>query len=203
MASRSRRLAVSAVLCLAVAGCDTGDGRALAEPAPGATAPPPPTSETTTVTTGTTPVAVQVTSTAFVAGGALPAEHTCDGADISPPLAWTGVPAGTVELAVTVRDADVSGFVHWVVAGIDPAVVGLGAGGVPEGAVEAMNGFGTVGWRGPCPPDGEVHRYDITVHALTTPSGVTAGAVGSEAAAAVEAVAAPRTTLTATYGRPA
>ena len=62
-------------------------------------------------------------SSAIPDGGEIPARYTCRGEDVSPPLLWTGVPSGTVELAVVVRDVDAEGFVHWVVAGLPPISV--------------------------------------------------------------------------------
>jgi Raf kinase inhibitor-like YbhB/YbcL family protein len=204
---RATALAVAVALALVtLAACDTGDGRELRPPPPGATAPPLPTSSTSapSATVGQPGAAAfTLSSSAFVPRAAIPARHACDGADVSPPLSWSGVPAGTVELAITVVDVSAGGWVHWVVAGIDPAVLGLGEGGVPEGAVQARNDFGSVGWQGPCPPAGEVHDYEFTLHALRAPSGVSPGAPGAQAAAAIEAAAGSRTSITATYGRPA
>src|SRR5690606_7412217 len=136
-------------------------------------------------------------------GTAVPADHACDGADVSPPLAWSGVPAGTVELAITVVDESAGGFVHWVLAGIDPVVAGLEPGGVPEGAAAAVNGFGTVGWQGPCPPEGETHTYRFTLHALGQPSGVRHGRPAEEALSLIDAATLATATLSPTYGRPA
>jgi Raf kinase inhibitor-like YbhB/YbcL family protein len=197
-------VALGAVL---VAGCDTDDGRALAEPAPGATAPSLPTGSTTSssvVDQGTPPGmeggTLVLGSPAFGGGSAIPLRYSCDGDDISPPLGWTGVPDGTVELALTVVDHDVDpSFVHWVIAGIDPALGGLEEDAVPAGAVEARNGTSEFGWFGPCPPGGEVHRYVFTLFALTEPSGVATGADGRAAIDLIAATPGVATTLTATY----
>jgi Raf kinase inhibitor-like YbhB/YbcL family protein len=88
------------------------------------------------------------------------ATHTCEGEDVSPPLAWSGVPEGTASLALVVDDPDApSGtFTHWLAWGIDPAASVLGEG--EAAPVEGQNDFGSVGWRGPCPPPGHgPHRY--------------------------------------------
>ena len=61
---------------------------------------------------------ITVTSPAFTDGGAIPARYTCDADDISPPLAWSGVPQGTVALALIVDDPDARGWIHWIVADI-------------------------------------------------------------------------------------
>ena len=141
----------------------------------------------------------------------IPVEYTCDGDETSPPLAFTGVPVGTAELAVVVRDPDADGFVHWVVAGL-PADTAAIVGGpaesegtadpaLPEGAVEADNGFGESGWAGPCPPEGD-HTYELTVYALAEPSGLAAGAEAEDGAQAVEGAEALATaTLRGTYER--
>lgn len=202
--------ALVVVLAL-LTGCDTGDGRELRPPPPGATAPPLPSSTTSTdagavigppVGSEEEVVNLALSSPAFVAGGDIPVEHTCDGDNVSPPLTWTGVPAGTVELAVTVIDNDVPDgeFVHWVVTGLDPALSGIGAGAVPEGAVEARNDTSEFGWFGPCPPDNETHAYSFTLYALQAPSGVTRGAGAPEALAAIRPVPSVAANLTALYG---
>lgn len=191
-------LAALAVAVLGVA-CSSSDGRDLPAPDP---------SQTTTSVSA--PVVAQpseeaevtstfvLTSSAFVDGGGIPEAHTCTGADFSPPLTWSGAPAAA-ELALVVRDRDADGFVHWVVTGIDPSVQGLGAGGVPEGAVEAMNSAGTTGWFGPCPPAGSgTHTYELVLHALPEPLGLAAGTAADEAATLVEGASSATATLTGT-----
>jgi Raf kinase inhibitor-like YbhB/YbcL family protein len=176
---------VAVGLALAAAGCGD-DGRTLSEPDPELT--------TTTATTaagaaGTAPASteafMQMTSPDFTEGSALPTVYTCFGDDISPALTLTNVPAGTADVAIVVRDLDAGGFVHWVIANIPAQGGGVTQGSVPEGAIEADNGFGTPGWRGPCPPSG-THRYMFQAYALTAPSGVTPGMPGEDAATLVE-----------------
>lgn len=192
-----RRAAVVAIALL-VAGC-AHDGRTLQPPPAGASAPP---LATTTAPGQTSAAPIALTSTAFETGGAIPLEHTCDGAGVSPPLAWGSVPEGTAELAITVTDTDFNGFVHWVLAGLDPNVQALAIGGVPEGAVEANNDAGTAGWRGPCPPKGSgPHHYVFTLYALTSATGVTAGMSGKDAIAAISRVPGLTATLIGAYQR--
>jgi len=97
--------------------------------------------------------------------------NSCDGSNISPALSWTGVPDGTVEMAVSMIDesiGDGTPFVHWVIAGLNPADVSLSEGVVPLGAIQAVNSFGNIGYDGPCPPLGDSpHLYRITLHALS------------------------------------
>jgi Raf kinase inhibitor-like YbhB/YbcL family protein len=135
--------------------------------------------------TASTAADLRLTSPAFGDGQPIPLEYSCRGDDVSPPLAWAGVPQGTAELALVVRDADADGFVHWVITGMSPAVTGLARGNPPVSATEARNDFGRQGWSGPCPPAG-THDYDFRLFALVQPSGVTAGGDGAQAANRVE-----------------
>jgi Raf kinase inhibitor-like YbhB/YbcL family protein len=135
--------------------------------------------------TATTATTLRLTSPAFENGAAIPAEFTCVGDDVSPPLAWTGVPAGTAELAVVVRDPDADGFIHWVIAGLSPDLGGVARGNPPSQAVEELNDFGRQGWSGPCPPSG-THNYDFRIYALARPSGLAAGADGAQTADQLE-----------------
>ncbi len=194
-----KRLAVVALLVLAAC---SSDGRALRPPPPGVTAPTPPKdASATTFGTAGTGQGLTLTSPEFSTGEPIPRVHTCDSENIAPPLAWGAVPAETLELAITVTDPDANGYVHWVMAGIDPSVQALAAGAVPDGAVQATNDAGTHGWTGPCPPQGPAHHYVFTLYALTAPSGVVDGADGHAALAAITQLRAPTATLIATYQR--
>jgi Raf kinase inhibitor-like YbhB/YbcL family protein len=108
-----------------------------------------------------------LSSEAFGDGEQIPRRHACEADDVSPPLAWSGTPESTQSLALICDDPDApSGtFVHWVAWGIDPA-----AGGLAEGEAaphEGSNGFGSTGYRGPCPPPGHgPHRYFFRLFAL-------------------------------------
>jgi Raf kinase inhibitor-like YbhB/YbcL family protein len=133
----------------------------------------------------TTATTLRLTSPAFGNGQPIPPEYTCVGDDVSPPLAWTGVPAGTAELALVVRDPDADGFIHWVIAGLPPDAAGLARADPPAQAVEELNDFGRQGWSGPCPPSG-THNYDFRLYALAEPSGLAAGAGGADAAGQLE-----------------
>ena len=180
-------------------GC-ADDGRTLRPPPPGASAPAVPT--TTAPGQSSVIAAIALTSTAFGPGGSIPLEHTCDGAGVSPPVAWGSVPEATVELAITVTDTDANGFVHWVVAGLAPDVQALAVGVVPDEAVEAKNDGGTVGWTGPCPPkQSGAHHYVFTLYALTAASGVTAEMSGKDAIAAISNIPGLTATLIGTYER--
>jgi Raf kinase inhibitor-like YbhB/YbcL family protein len=106
-------------------------------------------------------------SSAFENAQAIPSRHSCEGEDLSPPLAWSNVPEGTRSLALVVDDPDAPGgvFTHWVAGGLDPVAEGLGEG--ESAPREGRNDFGTTGYRGPCPPPGHGrHRYVFRLYAL-------------------------------------
>ena len=114
-------------------------------------------------------------SSAFSPGGNIPVEHTCEGADRSPPLSWNGVPAGTKSLALIVDDPDAPDpaaprmtWVHWVLYNLPPACTGLAEGvasALPAGTREGFNDWKRTGYGGPCPPIGR-HRYFHKLYAL-------------------------------------
>lgn len=158
-------------VAVVLASCGAGCGRNEPEPTRG----------------GPARATIAIRSAAFEEGGAIPGEFTCDGADRSPPLEWSGVPDSARELALLVDDPDAPGgtFTHWVVAGLPPGARGLKP-GVPAnvnlpadsliGPAEAVagkparqgkNDFGKIGYRGPCPPGG-THRYRFRLFALDT-----------------------------------
>ena len=115
---------------------------------------------------------MKLTSTAFEEGGMIPAEYTCDGQNISPPLAWSGVPDGAKTLALIADDPDAprGTWVHWVVYQIPPTEKGLPE-NVParptldNGARQGTNDFKKTAYGGPCPPSG-THRYFFKLYAL-------------------------------------
>ena len=112
--------------------------------------------------------ALEVTSSAFRNNGAIPSEYTCEGSEISPPLSWSKVPAGTKSIALLVVDPDApnGAFTHWLVTGIPPSTTSLDKGAaLPRGAVAAKNDRNHAGYTGPCPPAG-MHHYEFHVYAL-------------------------------------
>jgi len=119
---------------------------------------------------------MKIASTAFEPGGAIPARCTCDGADVSPPLDWSGVPTGTKRLALVVSDPDAPDpaapkrtWVHWVLYEIPPATNGLREAiepaQLPRGTRAGSNDWARTAYGGPCPPIGR-HRYFFTLYAL-------------------------------------
>ncbi|MBB5402913.1 MULTISPECIES: YbhB/YbcL family Raf kinase inhibitor-like protein [Paraburkholderia] len=119
-----------------------------------------------------------LTSQAFRQSGEIPVQHTCEGANVSPPLAWSGVPANAKSLALIVDDPDAPDpaaprmtWVHWVLYNIPPTATGLPDGAdaqpLPGGTLEGTNDFKRAGYGGPCPPVGR-HRYFHKLYALDT-----------------------------------
>lgn len=193
-----RRLLLALALAGLVSACSSDDGGAgTEEGSDGAgTTTTAPTSAPTTTAPAAEPT---LRSTAFEEGGEIPEEHGgCPpGGNVSPALAWEGLPTDADQLAVTVVDPDAGGFVHWAVAGIDPASAGLAAGEVPSGGVEALNDTGQAGYFGPCPP--ETHTYVFTVHALAEDPGITATTPGADAVAAIEAASSASASLSGQF----
>lgn len=151
--------------------------------------------------TGAAPLTVS--STAFDDGGSVPARFTCDGADEVPPLSWSEVPDGAEQIVVTMSDPDAPGgsFVHWL-AVLPADTGGIAAGSVSEAAVQGSNGFGTTGYRGPCPPEGdEPHRYVLRVHAVGSSLDLEPGFSSGDLEAALEGEILATGRLTVTYGR--
>ncbi|HXG23454.1 MAG TPA: YbhB/YbcL family Raf kinase inhibitor-like protein [Chthonomonadales bacterium] len=118
-------------------------------------------------------MAIQLTSSAFTEGATIPTNYTCDGADVSPPLSWTGVPVEAKSLALICDDPDAPAgtWVHWVVYGIPATVTNLPEGvpqseTLPDGTKQGINDFRRIGYGGPCPPPGNPHRYYFKLYAL-------------------------------------
>lgn len=126
----------------------------------------------TTPSVGSSGATFVLTSTAFRDGEPIPLVHTCQGPDISPALAWRGVPAGATALVLFVDDPDARGWVHWSVLDLPAADGGLDEAIDPaaDPPRQGRNDFRRVGWGGPCPPSG-THRYRFTLYALAAPLG--------------------------------
>lgn len=113
---------------------------------------------------------MELRSPAFDHLGTIPPVFSCEGADLSPPLEWSGLPAGTAALLLTCTDPDAwhGVFHHWAVYNIPASVAGLGQG--ERIATQAVNDFGRTGYGGPCPPRGDrPHRYIFRLTALSGP----------------------------------
>jgi Raf kinase inhibitor-like YbhB/YbcL family protein len=130
---------------------------------------------------------LELRSSAFMEGEAIPEKYTCDGQDISPPLEWTDVPEGARSLVLLCDDPDSARnpWSHWVLYDL-PA----GASGVPEGyppgelpgpgGKQGRNDFGDVQYGGPCPGGGQTHRYSFLLYALDETTGLSPGAIRVE-----------------------
>lgn len=121
-------------------------------------------------------MALALTSPVFEHGQPILRKYTCNGDDVSPPLEWTEVPAGTKSLALIVDDPDAPDpaapkrvWVHWVLYNLPPdtsrLAEGLGGADLPAGTLEGLNDWVKLGYGGPCPPIGQ-HRYFFRLYAL-------------------------------------
>ena len=134
----------------------------------------------------------QLTSTAFEPDGAIPVKYTCNGANVSPGLAWTEPPAGTQSFVLIVDDPDAAAatpVVHWLVYAIPAMQRGLQEGTLRKGTLpnsvkQGKNSAGKVGYSGPCPDPGKIHHYFFKLYALD----YTPDLKGKEKIADVEAV---------------
>ena len=122
-----------------------------------------------------------IRSPAFADGAEIPMRYTCEGADESPSLEWSGVPAGAKSLALVVDDPDAPDpkapkmtWVHWVLYDLPPSAAGLAEAvardALPAGTRQGVNDWKRTGWGGPCPPIGR-HRYFFKLYALDAPLG--------------------------------
>jgi Raf kinase inhibitor-like YbhB/YbcL family protein len=207
-------------MALALTACDIGDGTQLQPydpadyPAPETTtvepvepldtlAAPDPVETAVAVTDATEPFVV---FGSWADGASIDPRYTCDGDNVSPSVSWSGVPEGTVEVALAFVDdsavIDGQPFVHWVITGLDPAESGIAEDAPPEAAVQALNFFGAVGYGGPCPPPGaEPHRYRLTAYALNAPVERADGSVATDFLDDIAQLTIRSTDLTGTYQR--
>jgi Raf kinase inhibitor-like YbhB/YbcL family protein len=121
-------------------------------------------------------MSLTLTSPAFKNNGRIPARYTCDGANVSPPLEWAGIPSNTHSFVLILDDPDAPDpmaptqtWVHWVLVNLPPTVSqlpeALRGGDLPLGTIEGTNDWKQVGYGGPCPPIGK-HRYFHKLYAL-------------------------------------
>ena len=115
-----------------------------------------------------------LSSSAFAHNGSIPKLYTCQGEDVSPPLAWGNVPAGATRLVLIVDDPDApdpaaprTTWVHWVLYNLPASTAGLpeAVKTLPSGTREGLNDWTRSGYGGPCPPIG-CHRYFHKLYAL-------------------------------------
>jgi len=132
-------------------------------------------------------MAIQLTTSAFSSGSTIPRKFTCDGPDVSPAVSWTEPPPGTQSFTLIMDDPDAPAgtWVHWVLYELPPSARGLPEGvakdrELPDGSRQGRNDFGKIGYNGPCPPRGPVHRYFFKLYALNTKLSLKAGATKAE-----------------------
>ncbi len=135
---------------------------------------------------------MKLASPVFEDGGMIPPLYTCDGEDISTPLVFGEVPQEAVSLALIMDDPDAPAgtFVHWIIYNMPADLRGLPEGVPPEpylseGIRQGVNGFGKIGYGGPCPPTG-LHRYMFKLYALDIPLEKEAGLSKHELLGAME-----------------
>ena len=152
-------------------------------------------------------MALVITSSAFSEGQAIPERYTCDGPDVSPDLAWSGVPeaAGSLALICDDPDAPMGTWVHWVLFNIPVEAEGLPAEISPDatlenGACHGINDFRKLGYGGPCPPGG-THRYFFKLYALDAMLELDSGITKSALLGAMEGHVLAEGQLMGTYSR--
>jgi Raf kinase inhibitor-like YbhB/YbcL family protein len=151
---------------------------------------------------GEAEMGIKITSSAFEEGSQIPKKYTCDGENVSPPVAWSGIPNGTKSLVLILNDPDAPSkdFVHWVLFNIPATTDEL-----PEGAagigVSGTNGYRKTGYNGPCPPLGTLHRYFFTLYALDKELKLSAGATKADIETAIRGHLLASAQLIGKYGR--
>ena len=127
------------------------------------------------------PMNIALSSPAISYGKEIPVKYTCDGNNISPPLNWTILETNPhiKSLLIVMFDPDAPGgtFIHWLIYNIPVNIKGLPEGIPPlkviDLGVQSLNDFGKIGYGGPCPPPGSMHRYYIRIYALDTMLSIT------------------------------
>ncbi len=147
---------------------------------------------------------LELRSATFVGGAALPVAYTLDGGNQVPPLEWVNVPAGTVELAVLMRDIDNDDEIRWLVVGIPPEVPGFIGSQLPAvatviGVDPAIRGNALPSYQGPELPLGVEHRYVFTLFAFDTPTNLGSDDTFSSALEAVNALSSTSASLLVTH----
>ncbi|HWX45173.1 MAG TPA: hypothetical protein VNY52_07600 [Solirubrobacteraceae bacterium] len=116
------------------------------------------------------PGSFAITSPAFERNGSIPAQYTCDGAGVSPPLQWSNVPSKAAAFVLFVIDDTATGpasGVRWIVGDISPTAQGVAAGGTPAGGIVGSDTQGHGGYGGICPAHGKTSTIEFVLYALS------------------------------------
>jgi Raf kinase inhibitor-like YbhB/YbcL family protein len=150
---------------------------------------------------------MQLTSTAFKEGEAIPRAYTCDGVNVSPPLEWIGVPKTAKTIAIVTADPDAPGgpWTHWVLYNLPADNIGLVENlptteNLKAGGFQGKNDFEKIGYGGPCPPSG-THHYFFRIYAIDSELPLKAGATKAELLKAMEGHVVLQGQLMGTYRR--
>lgn len=173
---------LSATLMLVGAGCS--GSKSANSPSSSAAAPQGP---------------LTLTSSAFADGQAIPDKYTCSGQDFSPPVTFSNVPRNAVSLALIMEDTDTP-YDHWTLFNISPGQAGIAEGDVPPGSAGNTTG-GKLGYEGPCPSDGKMHHYALSLYALKDVVNLQDGASKEDVRKAFEGKVIAETKITGTYGK--
>jgi len=159
-------------------------------------------------------VRMELKSAAFSHGSRIPEDYTCDGADVSPPLDWHGVPPAAKSLAIICDDPDAphpEPWVHWILFNIPPQMGEISKGKPPRGVKEweqgikqGKNSFASnnIGYGGACPPPGHgEHRYFFRLYALDVVLTLGSGTTRQQLEAAMAGHIIAEATLMGTYER--
>jgi hypothetical protein len=153
-------------------------------------------------------MAFAISSTSFPNGGDIPSKFTCDGADVSPELSWTGPPPGTQSFALIADDPDAPGgtWTHWVLFDLPPTTTALPEGmnkidELPGGERQGRNDFRKIGYNGPCPPPGKPHHYFFKLYALSGKLNLKPGVTKQEVERAMEGLIQGKTEWVGKYRR--
>ncbi|ORV85665.1 hypothetical protein AWC11_19480 [Mycobacterium interjectum] len=139
-----------------------------------------------------------ISSPAFADGAPIPAQYTCQGAGVAPPLTWSAPLGGA--LVVDDPDAPRGPYVHWLVVGIPPGAGSTAEGQTPAGGIGLPNSAGQAGYGAPCPPAGTgVHHYRFTLYQLPATYELPPGLAGPQAAQAIARAASARAQFTGTF----
>jgi Raf kinase inhibitor-like YbhB/YbcL family protein len=158
--------------------------------------------------TGAQKMDFTISSTAFQNGSDIPKKFTCEGADVSPPLSWTGAPRGTQTFALIADDPDAPAgtWTHWVIYDLPANVTELQENvskvdKLPNDARQGRNDFRKLGYGGPCPPPGKPHRYFFKLYALDGKLNLVPGASKQEVEQAIQGHVLARAEFMGKYSR--